>query len=337
VKQASLRCWYVSIVRMLELVSAKGSNSQELYALQNSNEQWSRIFLANTFGKSLLEEIERRMVPPLQSLAAEGRIQKGQDFILNSTYQGKGFGASNRGQSVSLSSNISEFSDRKKLLIEFSKSGLITDTAYSRLNERANLFVYGSVTEVSGETVKAVPYVVADLIERDDEVGLDLPIYNNPYTPPSAIDQFSGVDFNAAVDEPTFRKLKDVPENIVKEFLAKLLGEFDPPKDWGGEQCDLYTGNISIAGQQLRAAFLLKGPSCYHEMTMRDCGAKADQIYRLFCVPADLYIVQHCHRIGPAVSRTVDAYAHSRVNSRVRYTLIDGYATARLLLAHGVI
>lgn len=336
-KQAGMRCWYISISRILELVRAKGPDSEELLALQNFDHQWSRMFLANIFGRSLLQEIERRMVPPLQSLAAEGRIRRGQDFILSSLYQGKGFGSSNRGQSISLSSNVSQFSDQKRILIEFSKSGLITDTAYSRLGERANLFVYGSITEIEGDTIKAVPYVVADLVERDDEVGLDLPIYNNPYTPLSVIDQFSGVDFSAQIDEATFRKLKDVPESFIKDFLSKLLGEFDPPKDWGGEQCDLYTGNISIAGKQLRTAFLLKGPSCYHEMTMRDCGKQADQIYRLFCVPADLYIVQHCHRIGPAVMRTVDAYARSRVTSRVRYAVIDGYSTAKLLLAHGAI
>jgi hypothetical protein len=47
-------------------------------------------------------------------------------------------------------------------------------------------------------------------------------------------------------------------------------------------------------------------------MKPADCGKRDDQIYRLFNVPADVYIIQHCHAIGPAVRKTVEAFALQR-------------------------
>ncbi len=50
-----------------------------------------------------------------------------------------------------------------------------------------------------------------------------------------------------------------VPEETVKRALAGLIGENFVPKDWGGEQSDLYTSRVFARGrfgclrQELRA------------------------------------------------------------------------------------
>jgi hypothetical protein len=123
----------------------------------------------------------------------------------------------------------------------------------------------------------------------------------------------------------------------VKELFCYLLGEAAVPKDWGGEECDIFSSNLSVDGKRYSAAFLLKGPAKFHEMTMADCGKNGDPIYRLFNTPADVFVVQHCHKITPAVRKTVEAYALSQYARTSRYTLIDGYDTARILHSNGIL
>jgi hypothetical protein len=72
-------------------------------------------------------------------------------------------------------------------------------------------------------------------------------------------------------------------------------------------------------------------------MTLKDCGKNGDQIYRLFNAPAHIYIVQHCHNIGAAVRKTLEAFALGRsFTAPCRYVIMDGIATARLLRANGL-
>ena len=64
--------------------------------------------------------------------------------------------------------------------------------------------------------------------------------------------------------------------------------------------------------------------------------SNGDQIYRLFNIPAQVYIVQHCHNIGAAVRKTVEAFAMQRgISAPCRFVIMDGAATARLLRAYG--
>jgi hypothetical protein len=62
-------------------------------------------------------------------------------------------------------------------------------------------------------------------------------------------------------------------------------------------------------------------------------GKNADQIYRLNCTPCDIMIIQHSHKIGEAVSATVQAFA-SLSSPKRKYCLIDGRDTFRILKAY---
>ncbi len=117
---------------------------------------------------------------------------------------------------------------------------------------------------------------------------------------------------------------------------CRLLEEHEVPSDWGGEESDIFTANLLVAGARRTGAFLLKGPAAFRAMTLKDCG-KWRSIYRLFNIPADIYVVQHCHHIGPAVRKTVEAFAMQQTfNAPCRYAFMDGIGTARLLRAHGL-
>jgi hypothetical protein len=118
----------------------------------------------------------------------------------------------------------------------------------------------------------------------------------------------------------------------VKECFAALLNE-PTKKDWGGEQNDHFSANVTLAGRRRTAAFLLKGPARFDEMTLDMCGKRADQILRLADSHADISVVQHAHLIGHAVRETLRRI--TAVPGRARkYCLIDGQTTYRILKAY---
>lgn len=334
-KDIQIRSWYVSTSRLIELLDIDNLPPLIQRALESPNEAHSKSILANVFGQHLLPYFKDEAIFPLYRLIAEGRLKAGVRFTYQGHFYGKGFGASNRTPHVSLSENISEVLDGKKLLIEFTKNGLVTDTAYTRLSGSTNLFVFCTVTELTDKHVKAVPYLIGDLVESSG--SMDLPFRDYLQLHPQQVDQFSEINFLWTPIRAEFNKLKTIPEQKVKEVFCELLTEFEVPKDWGGEESDIFSSNLSIEGQRYSSAFLLKGPAKFHEMKISDCGKNGDQIYRLFNTPANVFVLQHCHKVSPAVRKTMEAFALSQYSRSCRYMIIDGYDTARILHHFNVI
>jgi hypothetical protein len=211
----------------------------------------------------------------------------------------------------------------------------VNDTAYSRLSGSTRLFTYAYITDIEDQKIRAVPFVIGDLVQAN--LPLPIVVESSFSLRPQQIDQFSALDPKWSPSSKEFAHLQDFSEETVKNLLCKLLSQPEPPKDWGGEECDLFSSNLSVGGARYSGAFLLKGPSRFHPMTPADCGKNGDQIYRLFNIPAQIYVVQHCHTIGPAVRKTIEAFTLQRTfTDPCRYLLLDGYDTARLLRANGL-
>ena len=153
---------------------------------------------------------------------------------------------------------------------------------------------------------------------------------------PEDIDQFSRMkDVQVATPDEWLETMKSLPEAGVKRAFAELLSE--PTKnDWGGEANDHFSGNVSLGGRRKTAAFLMKGPAEFREMTLEMCGKRADQIHRLIDSGADISVVQHCHLIGPVVRRTLRNMTVYPGGPR-KYCLIDGQATYRILKAYSLL
>ena len=153
---------------------------------------------------------------------------------------------------------------------------------------------------------------------------------------PEDIDQFAEMkNVTVASTDEWLHVMRQLPEEKVKIALTSLLNE-PAKKDWGGESNDHFSSNVSVAGRRRTAAFLLKGPSDFREMTLDMCGKRADQIYRLANSAAEISIVQHCHLIGAAVRNTLRALTVFPGYPR-KYCLIDGQATYRILRAYSLI
>jgi hypothetical protein len=126
--------------------------------------------------------------------------------------------------------------------------------------------------------------------------------------------------------------LRDIPESAVKQAIAEIIDETTEP-DWGGEQSDLYTSHLTVNGKRVTAAFIFKGPAKFHPMTMADLGKNGDQICRLFQEPADLFILQHCHKVTSAVRAHMRAFV-TQIGAPKAFCIIDGSDTLRLLRAY---
>jgi 5'-deoxynucleotidase YfbR-like HD superfamily hydrolase len=126
--------------------------------------------------------------------------------------------------------------------------------------------------------------------------------------------------------------MKKVPEVHVKKSIASLLKE-SAKSDWGGEENDHFSANVTVADRRCTAAFLLKGPTKFQEMTPAMCGKNGDQIYRLAKTGADISIVQHAHLIGAAVRETLRSMVVTPGRPR-KFCVMDGQATYRLLKAY---
>ena len=154
---------------------------------------------------------------------------------------------------------------------------------------------------------------------------------------PEDIDQFSQMkNVKTGSADEWMRVMRLLPEAKIKEDFAHLLSE-PTKKDWGGESNDHFSNNVSIGGRRKTAAFLLKGPSEFREMTLEICGKRADQIYRLANSGADISIIQHSHLIGEVVRTTLrNMIIRPGVGNR-KYCVIDGQATYRILKAYSLL
>lgn len=332
---AKLMAFYLSRDRVLSLVNTERLPPQVLHALQGKDVPMASGILSNAVGRYLLDAIASGGIRTLQQLAVEDAIRPGTPFIYNGHFYGKGFGYANKKPGLTLTEKLDGPMEGKKLVLEFSKNGLVNDTAYTRMAGSTRLFAFAYIADITADTIRAIPYAIGDLV--GSQSSMSLPFASILELQPNDIEQFAGMDRTWMPSKTEFARLADIPEQKVKELICRLLGEHDIPKDWGGEESDLFSDRLLVAGERQTGAFLLKGPAKFHPMTPRDLGKNGDQIYRLFNIPAQVYVIQHCHNIGAAVRKTVEAYAlHRSFSAPCHYVIMDGISTAQLLRANGL-
>lgn len=330
-----LATYYLSRDRVLGLLQIDQLPAHVLAALKGEDVAMSSAILSNAVSAYLIDAIAGGRIKTLPQLAFEGRLQAGVPFIYDGHFYGKGFAARNNTSALSLSENLDDPLPGKKLVVEFSKNNLVNSTACTRMQGSTRLFVFGYIAEVDAATIRAIPYAIGDLVERTGS-GFSMPFLQTLELRSEDVGQFAGIDTQWMPTASEFTSMRSVPEHTVKELLCRLLGEPHIPSDWGGEECDVFTANLAVNGRSVTAAFLLKGPSRFHPMKPTDLGRNGDQLYRLFNIPADVFVVQHCHNIGPAVRKQALAFTLQRSFTAPCHVLfVDGITTARLLRAHG--
>jgi hypothetical protein len=221
---------------------------------------------------------------------------------------------------------------------DFSVEHLTSTSAPDFLIGKRGLFLVAYVTEAANSIALRPILIGRRLFHLGD---LQRPTQDDRFElHPSEVDAFrpAFAEPMASAVRPTkadLDPLRTMPERVVKEAFARIIGELDVAKDWGGEQSDLWTSRLKVAGKYLSAAFLFKGPAEFRPMKIRSLGANGDQIGRLANEPADILIVQHCHSVTSQVRRMLRVYALADWSHPRRYMIIDGYDTARILRHYG--
>jgi len=342
----SFTAWYLNPDRICQLIKSK-SLLEHIKGIRNESRQ---VFALSSEGLALAaikDELENWLrenpIPTLGEILATNKpLKEGDLFTIYHDFYGRGlskYGNSNEPlprTAIAEIHNLLKYDQKRRLRIFYSPSNLTSATAWSRLSGRTRLFCFCYVERVSATEIIAHPYMIGDphaSLELNLPTSWDAGQYGEVHV--SQIDQFSRIRsvYEAEKATPHLEILKSIPERLIKFAFAEIINEGKIPKDWSGEQSDLFSCNVSVTGKYMSAAFLFKGPARFSEMKMTHLGKNGDQIVRLFSEPAQLLVLQHCHNVSNAVRSTMRAFA-SRIHDLRYFSIINGYDTLRLLSAY---
>lgn len=298
----------------------------------------AQAYRIELFERAVSAFLARANVPSLAVSHLHGELRIGQLAWLDQTLSFKGTAAAlaavGRGRSGRATFSGPLATDENvRVYGEYNAERLTGGSSVVQLNGRQRQFLLGYVHSMTAEEIGLRPIVIARRWARPAPAALKA-WDDTAHVWPSAVDQFSGVNFRLRLAKADLDVLKAVPEKKIKRAFAEIISESEVPNDWGGEQFDLWSTVISVEGQRLRAAIAFKGPSRFRPMTIASLGKNGDQIDRLAQTAADLMVVQHCHTITAPVVNMLKAYA-SNFRDPKRYMLIDGYDTIRILRHFG--
>lgn len=277
----------------------------------------------------------RREVPRLERLLVTGKAKRGAVFVTE-----RDFYCRNVAPRVRPSSQPARMTakyalpDRVVELRMMAHSDHVAPGSGGALltGRVSGLFVVGVVNKVTRKTVDANAIFAGLCVDLSStDMMARSPWHTVVHV--ESIDAFSRCKDEAFPRDRELKKLKTIPEETIKRAFAKLMGEDVIPKDWGGERSDLFTTRLKVEGRRVSASFAFKGPAKFHPMTMADLGKNGDQIDRLLTEPAELLVLQHCHRVSAPVRNMMKAYSNQIGNQRA-YCVIDGGDTLRILRAY---
>ncbi|MFF5291919.1 hypothetical protein [Paractinoplanes globisporus] len=342
-EDTGLDAWFVHEKLVLNLLSRQ--DGVELgRRIPGPAHPFAQTMRLDAFERVVAAYLARNDVASLAAVHHQGTLAEGKVLWLEQPISFKGFGpawaaidsGADRDARASFSAVLSTDS-QLRVRGTFNPRHMTCNSAFSQLSGTKSQFVLGYVQRVTDDEVELRPIVIAQRWLRP-RPELDIGDPGDPaHIAPRAVDQFAGVNFAQRLTKKDLEVLRTVSETRVKTAFAELLGEPEVPKDWGGEQFDLWTFNrLTVEGRPLRTAIAFKGPAKFHPMRIADLGKNGDQIDRLAQTAADLIVVQHCNAITAPVVNMLRVYAESPRRPR-RYMTIDGYDTFRILRHIGIV
>lgn len=284
-----LTCWYLNARRIVEL-----TGSVPAAVRSGTDDQLRKLATFRALKEALANWIGTAKPEPLGVMLAKGAPQVGRVFTCHSNFFFSGLGkvadALRKGKEPALAQAYTKLDDWQaggRLKFAFHYEHLTSNSSWSELSGQKRAFVLGLITDIAGNEITAVPYVIAYIVDARGGFGGYWHHYLEVHPP--QINAFASPlgDPPPRLSRASLELLRSVPEADIKAAFAALIGEPVVPKDWGGESSDLFSARVEVNGDRVSAAFLLKGPSRFHPMTPADLGKNGDQIGRLFDEPAD--------------------------------------------------
>jgi hypothetical protein len=314
--------------------------SDSLRYLESYDEMLKKLYTIETFTNILSRYLGKSNIKSLEEYLLKGENLKTGDTIwFHNNFYFKGINDAKEKMDKGYLPSYASFHiklkryDNLELKGKFNVEHIFSSSALNRLSGNSRKFMVAYIEKKLTSEIVLRPIFIGDKFLTDEETfefdSFDLSVDI------SKIDEFQKISNIPHSDSTLDIKLnKQISEEEIKAKIAEILFEKNVPKDWGGEMSDLFTNHIHINGKRYKAAFLLKGPSKFHPMSVKDLGSNGNQIVRLFDESADILILQHCHYIKQEIYKTMEAFA-SRFNNIRRYCIIDGIDTQRLFKAYG--
>ena len=129
----------------------------------------------------------------------------------------------------------------------------------------------------------------------------------------------------------------EMSENDIKEAFKRILKISFHQKDWGGENNDLYTANITVNEKIYSGAFMLKGSGTKNKiLQIKNCGKNGDQLVRLCQSPAQIFFIQYVGEISQNIIKDIEGKIGLMRKNNVfaSYCIINGQDTVRLLMGY---
>ncbi|MDE8649036.1 hypothetical protein PXH69_29095 [Rhodococcus qingshengii] len=305
------------------------------HSLGPANSSLAAVYKSTALSDAVAKYVVTRKVPSGAREYVAGTLHKGQLVWFDQKFHFKGVAAAHgkgltRGAFLHTKLDVDE---SVRVHGEFNPQRVTSGSSLVQLKGHQQQFVFAHVSDIDEGGIEIRPILLGHMIRPD---GIfDEYVCNRVSVHPSRIDQFKDVKFAVPGASPKdLEPLRTVPEEQVKRWFAEILHEPVVPKDWGGEQFDLWTDKMTIDGENQVAAIQFKGPAKFSRMTIKTLGANGDQIDRLAQTDADLLVVQHCHEITAPVSNMLRAVV-SQPGRQRRYMIIDGYKTLAILRHYG--
>lgn len=311
----------------------------EMLAASGQMPSWVQTnYLNSVLGSELMQWIRQEGIMPIEVTITRGAPEPGTVFTVYRNFYCKGLAdiswtdKDSTEVMAAVWTRMKEFDPEYVLNFSFHPRHLTSVTSVTRLSGQAgNLLAIGYIRSTHRGTIEAVPLAIGDMIDGETT---DVHWHNYREVFVESLDNFALVrDVERARSMKQLEPLREIPERAIKEAFCEIILEPNVTKDWGDEQNDIYTSNISMHGKRISTAIALKGPALFRPLEAGDMGRRGDQIERLFDSPADLLIVQHCHIVSQSVRKRMRAYASILGNPRL-YCIIDGFDTLRILRAY---
>lgn len=335
--EADLDPYYVNQRRISMLVGA-APHAQALRVASTLGDEKQRALATFSAFEDLLKRWLLETKPPsFEAMVTQGTAAPGTCFTVFRDFYCKGLrvvGGSKPNPVIhakypGLARDGSDLKIELRVNVDHLMPGSPGDLLSGRVSD---LFIVAVVHEQKDEAVICVPIFIGRV-----QVGPKSFPQNTASTScelvPEAIDSFARIRSQRRPPKADLDLLQAIPEEDIKRAFADVIGEEHVPKDWGGERSDLFTAEVVLEGERTPTAFVFKGPAQFREMTLAQLGKNGDQLMRLATEPADLLVVQHCHRVAPQVRMLMRALCN-QVGSTRRFTIIDGLDTLRFLRAY---
>jgi hypothetical protein len=336
-----LDAWFLHEKLILNLLSPDDSAELGRRIAATGSQPIAKLQRTDLFERALAKYLETTIVESLDIHVLRGTVATGQVVWLEQAIAFRGLSialdsiAKGQDARASFSAKLAT-APLLRIHGDYNPERVTCSTAKSQLSGTRRQFVLGYVRDVTDEVIDIRPIVIASRWAHPT------PEIDNFYPSepsrlwPGAVDQLAVVDFSQRLAASDLNALRVVPQVEITNAFSEILGDPGVYRDLDGRHSTLWTTEVQVENQPLRAAVLFSGPDELAPLTLGGLGRQGDQFDRLSETAADVLVLQHCHSVTPPVANMLRVYASDPHHQR-RYLVIDGYETIKILRHFGYI